>query len=451
MRKSLLVLLVLFTGSLSFAQNTANSPYSSYGIGSTNGLDHATFLGIGNSRITMVDSTVLNFYNPASYNSLAKGQPIFSLGAASRLSTFSEGDTKEFTPYASIQHFALGFSFEKYFGMAFGLKPYARRGYDFSTGGFIDSDSMTYTYQGTGSINEAFIGISADLLSPFKFDSTQLSIGANAGYLFGSVANTRKASLYSSSGNDGGVGVKTVDIRSFHYDLGLYFTHNFNKNHSVGLYATMDPLQKLNASYEEAIFYAGHVDDPNSYDTAAYVLREDSILTNTPKFTYGLSYKYRFTDTDAKARTLHPEVALHVSYSTSDWSKYENTFSTDSSSFLNTSKLSVGVQFVPEYEFQLNTATTNIFSRIRYRAGFYQYTLPFTTNGEQVSDFGTTFGFGIPVAVQKSLSSINFGFSVGRRGVSDQTQLNENYYGISFGLSIAPGQAEKWFRKRKLN
>lgn len=231
----------------------------------------------------------------------------------------------------------------------------------------------------------------------------------------------------------------------------MYFQHKFSPNHTIGVYATIDPLQKLNATYEEGLFYASHIDNPASYDTSSYFLREDSILTNVPKITYGLSYTYRFTDTKVKSRTLHPEVGVYASYSTSNWSKYQNTFTTDTISFLNTSKLSFGVQFIPESEFQINTATTNILARIRYRAGFYSYTLPYTSNGEQVSDFGTTFGFGIPISVQKSLSSINLGFSVGKRGITDQTQLNENYYGISLGITIAPGEAEKWFRKRKLN
>ena len=112
--------------------------------------------------------------------------------------------------------------------------------------------------------------------------------------------------------------------------------------------------------------------------------------------------------------------------------------------------MTFGIEYIPEAEFQLNTATTSFLARVRYRAGFYSYTLPYATNGQQVSDFGTTFGFGIPVAVQKSLSSINFGFSVGSRGVADQNAFKEQYYGINIGVSIAPG-ADKWFVKRKLN
>jgi hypothetical protein len=91
-----------------------------------------------------------------------------------------------------------------------------------------------------------------------------------------------------------------------------------------------------------------------------------------------------------------------------------------------------------------------MFAKARYRAGYYTYTLPCTVNGEQVTDFGTTFGIGLPVSIGKSLSSINLGASLGRRGTSDATQLQERYYGFSFGISVAPSSAEKWFQKRRV-
>lgn len=448
MCKTFLIFFLLFLGNISIAQNAINSPFSSYGIGETNGSDNAVLLGIGNARITMCDSMLLNFYNPASYSSLGNGQPLFSLSVSSRLSKYRQGDVEEFTPYTTIEHFGLGFSFAKRYGLAIGIQPYSRRGYEFSQGSFFDGDSMTYIYQGTGSINKFLLGFSAKVI---KLENTSLSLGVNAGYLFGAVANTRKALLYGSSSFDGGVGIKSMDIRSFHYDLGAHFSHQFSLNHSIGLFATMDPLQKLNASYVEELYYAGHVDNPASYDTASYILRKDSILTNVPKFTFGLNYTYRIVDSKEKQSKLHPEIGVFASYSTSNWAKYQNTFSTDTSSFFNTSKFSIGIQFIPEAEFQLNTATTNIFARIRYRAGFYRYTLPYSLSGQQVSDFGTTFGFGIPVSVDRSLSSINLGVSIGKRGVTDQTEIKESYYGISLGVTIAPGQSEKWFRKRRLN
>ena len=87
---------------------------------------------------------------------------------------------------------------------------------------------------------------------------------------------------------------------------------------------------------------------------------------------------------------------------------------------------------------------------MKYRVGVYQLTLPYQTNGQQAEDFGTTFGFGIPIVVQNSLSSINLGFTIGKRGVADSQAFKEQYYGINIGVSIAPG-ADRWFVKRKLN
>jgi hypothetical protein len=87
---------------------------------------------------------------------------------------------------------------------------------------------------------------------------------------------------------------------------------------------------------------------------------------------------------------------------------------------------------------------------MKYRIGAYQFTLPYVTLGEQVTDFGTTFGFGIPVIVQNSLSSINLGVTIGSRGVTNSQAFKEKYYGINIGVSIAPGN-DKWFIKRKLN
>ena len=63
MYKFILSLSILLLGTFSYAQNSANSPFSSFALGEIGGLDHAAFIGIGNSTITMNDSTILNFYN----------------------------------------------------------------------------------------------------------------------------------------------------------------------------------------------------------------------------------------------------------------------------------------------------------------------------------------------------------------------------------------------------
>lgn len=449
MRKTFLVVLFVVIGISSFAQNASSNPFSYYGLGEISSNNHAIFSGIGNTQITMIDSTTLNFYNPASYSSLGKGQPLFTTGISSRLSFYNQGDTREFNPATGIQSFAMGFSFSKHFGIGFGLKPYSGREYEFTTRDFVVSDSIYYRYSGDGGINEAFLGFSVDAL--WFLDSTQLAFGANGGWLFGNVTNERRAWTSASQLNpSGGVGIKRIDVRSFHYDLGMYFNHTFNENHKIGLYATIDPSQQLNANFSEGVFTTTNINNPNLYDTTLYYeLSNDRVIT-APEFTYGLSYTYSFTDSKEIQRTLHPVIALHASFSTTDWSVYSNPYE-PTQAYLKTSKISTGVQFTPEGNLEMNTSKTNIFEKTRYRVGFYSYTLPYSINGIQVKDFGTTFGFGVPVTLGNSLSSINLGLAIGKRGTTDESQLNEQYYGINFGISIAPGSSERWFQKRKVN
>ena len=443
MRKTLLVVLFALIGTLSYAQN----PYSYFGIGELSGRDHPIFSGLGNTEITLVDSMTLNFFNPASYNALGQGQPIFSLGFSSRLSTFEQGGVSEFNPSSNIHHFALGLSFAKHFGLGFGLKPYSQRNYDFTSGAVVDGDSITYRYTGTGSLNETYLALSAELL-PF-WDSTKLSVGANLGWVFGSVQNNRFSWLASQSVPTGGAAIESMTVGSLHYDFGMYFKHQFNQNHELGLYATVDPSQSFAAEQSNGIFFSANVENPNLFDTTSFIEQTGGSITTAPEFTYGFSYTYFVRDSKKQQYKLHPAIGLHASYSSTDWSQYRNPYDA-TESLLSTTKLSFGLQFIPESGDLFAKNNGKMFSKARYRTGYYTYTLPFAVNGEQVTDFGTTFGIGLPVSIGRSLSSINFGASIGRRGTSDATQLQERYYGFNFGISVAPSSAEKWFQKRRV-
>ena len=441
---------ILFCGNIAITQGNINSPYSSFGLGELGGLNHAVSSALGNTTITIQDSTLLNFYNPASYSALGKGQPLFSLGVSSTLSTFSEGDNSNFTSITGIQNFALGMSFSNYFGLAFGLKPYARRGYEFSSRVLVEQDSLIYTYSGEGGINEVFLGLSSNLL---KYKGTTVSVGANFGYLFGNTSNTRKSGLIQSGSDTyaGGISIKSVQVRAFHYELGLSYVQKINDQHTFSLSSVIEPFQKINGTYQEGIYYGGNVDNPNDFDTTYFTQTNDGNVSNIPSYTFGLHYTLRTTSRKETANELNSAFSFHASYKLSDWSQYENTFDNSfTNSFKNTSKMTFGVEYIPETAFITNKVTTKVYHRMKYRVGVYQLTLPYQTNGQQAEDFGTTFGFGIPIVVQNSLSSINLGFTIGKRGVADSQAFKEQYYGINIGVSIAPG-ADRWFVKRKLN
>lgn len=447
MRRLILIVFTALIGSLSYAQVISNSPYSSFGLGELGGLDHAVFGGAGNSNITFIDSTNLNFYNPASYNTLATGQPLFSLGLSSRLSNYQEGQASYSNGIYSVQHFVMAFPFSRHFGLAFGLKPYSRTGYDFTTYDAIGSDSLRYTHKGKGGINDAFIGFSTDLL---RFEKTRLSVGVNAGYLFGASVNERSSTIVDGNLMSGGIEINSLRTSSFHYSLGGYFSHTFNKNHSVLLSATFDPKQQLNSSIDIGRYYSINVNLPSEYDTISQISGATGKISSVPIFAYGLRYTWNRPSAKENKKRLNTEISVHASYTTEKWDSFNIPFDTVGTSYLNSSRLSVGIQYIPETEYITGKSTSKYYERMRYRAGFYSNTLPYTTNGLQVKDFGTTFGIGLPIAIQNSVSSVNLGFSTGLRGVGESQSLSERYYGINVGISIAPG-GDRWFVKRKLN
>ncbi len=457
MRKLLFTFSFILLGSSSIAQPTINSPYSSFGIGEVGGLDHATMLGIGNSTITAIDSFTVNYFNPASYNQLAKGQPLFSVGISSRLSNFSSGSNTNFSNVTAIQHFAIAFPVKKYFGLAFGLKPYSRKGYEITSRSLIGTDSLKYTYTGKGGFNDAFIGVSADLLTPFKLDSTKFTIGANFGYLFGQATDQRSSTLtVQESESTGGVDLKTIQANSFHYNIGMYLSHDFKQGdssklqHGLLLSAVIEPSQNLNATSEYGRFYSINVNDPAFYDTLFYQKFNADRIVTAPDFTVGMRYTMNRPSKKSDNHRLNSQLAVHATYRSTNWSNFSIPFDGDTTTYLNTTAYTFGLQYIPEVGFLANRTLTKFYERIRYRVGAYYNTLPYAAGGEQVTDFGTTFGLGLPIAVRNSVSSINFGFSFGQRGVSDATQLKEQYYGINFGITISP-VGDRWFQKRKLD
>ena len=434
--------------SFSISQNTSTSPYSSYGFGERDGLDHAIYAGLGNTTITYFDSTTLNFFNPASYNTIAKGQPIFSTGISSRLSLYKEGNITNFSKAIVLNHFSMGLSFAKHFGLAFGLKPFSRRGYEFSTKEILVTDSIQHTYLGSGSTNEAFLGISSNL---FKYKNSQLAIGGNVGYVFGTLINERRSNLIGSTA--GGIDQKTLKINAFHYEIGMYYKQVVNKKNTLTISAVIEPSQLFTSYQQTNLFSSKFIDNSlyyNKLDSTDFI---KGTIKIAPSSTIGLNYAFKFKDIKKETQIRNSEISFHSSFNKTNWSSYRSNFSNVeiNPNYKNTDKLTIGIQYIPEVSFLGQAGASNFFETIRYRAGYYQYSLPIVVDGLTLTDIGATLGFGLPIRIQKSLSSVNLGFTYGKRSNGVKTDLNEQYYGINLSVIFAPANFERWFVKRKLD
>jgi len=73
----LLLLASCFYFSLS-AQSITAEPASFYGLGEMSSKGHGILDALGKNTVNVFDSTILNNFNPASYNRLSKGATLYS-------------------------------------------------------------------------------------------------------------------------------------------------------------------------------------------------------------------------------------------------------------------------------------------------------------------------------------------------------------------------------------
>jgi hypothetical protein len=447
MRNSLiLVLLTILSFQTVIAQSTTFSPFSGYGLGDRSTFDHGTFTGIGNCRITYFDSTTLNYYNPSTYNTLSHGYPIYSLGINSRYTTLNDNGTKNNSITAIPDHFAMAFTLKKYFGLAFGLRAFQRKGYEINERISVGTDSIKNTYLGRGGIHEVFLGFSTDLI---HLKSTRLSIGGNLGYVFGTSTNERQSLLITTNNATGGVDWTETKMNTLHYEFGANFTQKLGKKNTITLAGVYEPAQKLSGTQNNYLFY-GTISDPELYDTLSASTNQSITLNLASKIDFGGRYQMRFKDARKDNSERNSEIALHVNYMSSSWTS-DSANVNGNSTFNTTSSMNYGIQYTPEINFMDNSVKANFMERMRYRAGYYSIALPYAIDGLRVYDKGVTLGFGIPIVSFRTLSSVNLSFSAGERSNFTAQGYKEQYIGFNFGISLSPSNFDKWFVKRKLD
>ena len=80
--------------------------------------------------------------------------------------------------------------------MVLGILPFSSTGYQVSNTTLLDSNSVTNSFNGDGSVNQIFFGNGVNLIN--SGDTTKLSIGINASYLFGNI-NHLSSVIYNVS------------------------------------------------------------------------------------------------------------------------------------------------------------------------------------------------------------------------------------------------------------
>lgn len=441
----------LFITGIATAQNYSSSPFSAQGIGEDGPLNDGQFSALGNAKSAVIDSIVVNTYNPASYAFLSKGQPLFAMGLSSRVSNYSLNNSTARGTIAGLSQVALVLPLNKRLGVAIGLQPFARKGYSLGSNEALSSDSINYSYIGSGSVSKVFGGFSFKLIATKRQD---FAVGANLGYLFGGVSNERRAVLKSNA-PAGAIDITTFRLHSMTYNFGGAYRLKLDEkgNNQITLAGTFTPKQEYAANLDYGLFYGSDAANQASFDTLVpLVIDRSGSVTYPQSYAVGLNYTIRPKHEQLNLKNPF-QLALFMDYSATSWEQYSTTFSDVTPViYSNTQNISVGFEYIPVVQNAVSGSGLKGFAtQIRYRVGGYTASLPYTIDNRQVNENAVSFGFGIPLSGNKTNSSINLSMLLGKRGTTSATDISERFYSINIGIVLAPSSYERWFKKYKLD
>lgn len=448
--RSILLFFSILTCGFSMAQSLSTSPYSRHGIGEEGGYADSQFGAYGNAQTSVIDSATINSYNPASYSFLSKGQTLFGLGVSSRFSTYKYNGTSYNAKVIGLNNLNFAFPVNARLGFGAGLKPFARRGYNIQTKEAVGSgDSATYTYLGSGSLQQIFIGGAYKIVNT---NSAALSIGVNGGILFGTTTNERRAVF-----NDevkGGIGLENYRVKSFYYSAGLNYMQRLDSTGRkfLNVSAVFTPEQKINGYKDSYLYYASNVNYQYNLSTIDSVTNDKGYVMYPQKMSFGLAYSFK-PDGEKRGGKRIYQLNAFGDLTLTTWSKYSEHFQTTNTitDFKNGMQVAAGLQFIPLADQSIKLAKLDFLSHLKYRIGGSYSALPYSINNKQVTQKLVSAGVGIPLAGAKSNSFLNLGVQYGTQGTAEASALREQFFSFSVGVIIAPQPYDRWFRKYKLD
>ena len=418
-------LMVAAAGLTALAQGGTKSPYSQFGLGVISDESQGMSRGMNGTGIGLRLPTEVNTLNPASYSGVDSLTMLFDASITLQTTNFKEGSVRENASMGNFEYVVGSFRAWKGVGVSFGLLPVTNVGYSYSSSSYLDqtNGSIVESYTGSGGLHQAFLGVGVKLLKP-------LSVGVNAGYLWGDIdrSMTSASSTYINS-------IKksfAVSVQSYKLDLGLQWQQPLGKTDVLTLGATMGVGHKLGADPELSFVNTNTVSAIS--DTTTYRISNGLELP----MTYGVGLSL-----------LHNQrLLVAVDAQLQKWGSLGfPSFQTGQGSFVlaqgllrDRTRVSGGLDWLP------NPMGRHYLSHVHYRFGA-AYTTPYYKIGgnDGPSEVSLSAGLGIPIAnAYNNRSVLNIS---GQWVRSSATGLiTENSFRINIGLTFN----ERWFAKWKV-
>ncbi len=401
------------------AQSATKSPYSQFGLGVLSDRSQSMTRGMDGLGVGTQQSDMLNTLNPASYGGIDSLTMIFDAGITGQLTNFKEGATRQNATSANFEYIAASFRAWRNVGIALGVLPLTNVGYSYMTKNVIDSEygTLSETYSGDGGLHEVFMGVGWRVLKP-------LSVGINAGYVWGDIDRTV---LSTNSVMSNLMKSYSTSVASYKLDIGAQWKQTVGSKDIVTLGATMGIGHNLHADATLDVINVA------KSDTTSFVVND--ALELPWSWAVGMSWNH------ANSLTLAADAELQ------QWGKlqfpaYESGKYLAADNLLKDRlSLKVGAEWVPNA-----IDTRHYLKRVHYRFGVGLSTPYYKINGQDgPRDFSVSLGFGLPFQHSyNSRSLLNISGQWVRSSAKDF--ITENMFRINIGITFN----ERWFAKWKV-
>ena len=408
------------------AQSGTNSPYSQYGLGVLSDRSQGFNRGMNGVGLALRKGNIVNTLNPASYSAIDSLSMIFDAGLSGQITSFKEGGKSLNANNSDFEYVAGCFRLMPNVGVSFGVLPFSNIGYNYSANNFIDRETgyITEAYTGSGGLHQVFVGMGWRVLKP-------LSVGVNAGYLWGSykrsVTSTGTTAINSLSK------VYSASVNNYNIELGLQWQQPIGRKDMLTLGATYGLGHKLGADASCSVFNSDLM--TGIVDTTTTVIKDALSLPTS----YGVGLGW----THGEKLFVGADLSVQK-WGSERFPSYNNatgTYTLNDGLLKDRYRVSLGGDYVP------NSQSRYLVNRVHYRFGAGYTTPYYRVNGQDgPKEMSLSAGLGIPLQNSYNNRSIlNIGFQWSH--ASADGLITENTFRINLGLTFN----ERWFAKWRID
>lgn len=426
-----------------------NSPFTRYGLGDFHNGFHSISRAMGGLSAAYSDGTnnnvgqAINFMNPATYSNFFMVSYDLGLTIDTR-NLRSENPSGKFRSnyfYPSYMGVGVPLKRSKGLGMAFGLRPLSRISYSVVSRERVAGDSLATIYEGSGGLNQAFVGIGK------KWKN--LSVGFNTGFNFGRrEISTKKIFLNDTAFYYQSNSSTITSFSSLFLNTGFQYEFSVGKKVNEQTKTTSNYLVRIGGTVSLSQRMSASQDQKRETYTESQV---GDIVIDSVYYVNDIKGKIEMPGTYAGGITLHKTASnnrgvfemwsIGAEYTTTQWSKYR--FYNQPDQLANSWQFKVGAQLCPD-----PLTGRSYWSNVNYRVGAFMGKDYVNADGNGMNHIGFSLGAGLPIKkwnnYDRQFTVLNTALQFGKRG-SGVNNITESYFQFTLGISLT----DLWFQKRR--